>query len=94
MVKGQTAWNKGLKGYMKGHRPYIQAKGKDNPFYGKKHSEETKELMRLKKLGKTGEMANNWKGGRQDLQRPRKARKYYVWRLKDLAKILTEAVPK
>lgn len=37
--------------YMKLIRPY-QIAGKNNPFYGKKHSEETKEINRQKHLGK------------------------------------------
>jgi len=50
--KGMISWNKGKKGYHRGHKPYIVAKGEDNPFYGKKHSKETKEKMRMAKLGK------------------------------------------
>lgn len=50
--KGNIPWNKGMVGYKAGHKPYIRAFGKDNPFYGKKHSIETKEKMRLAKLGK------------------------------------------
>ena len=47
----RTAWNKGLIGYHKGHKPYnIGCK----MFHGKKHTKKTKEKMRLAKLGKVG----------------------------------------
>jgi hypothetical protein len=63
--KGRKAWNKGLKGYHKGHKPYIQAKGKDNPFYGKKHRIDSKEKMRLAKIGNWAKDKHpNWQGGK------------------------------
>ena len=46
--KGNIPWNKGKK--------CIQLKGENNGFYGKKHSEKTKEINRQKHLGKS----NNW----------------------------------
>jgi len=46
---GQTPWNKGIK---TGHIPWNKGisvfVGKKNPFYGKKHSEETKQLLSIK----------------------------------------------
>lgn len=40
--------------FKKGHKPFFNGNGKGNPFYGKKHSKETKEKMKLAKLGKQG----------------------------------------
>lgn len=58
--KGQIPWNKGLKGFNKGHLGYWT--GKKNPFLGKTHSEETKEKMRIAKLGKPGNnLGKTWK---------------------------------
>jgi len=38
--------------------------GDKNPFHGKQHSEETKEVQRLQKLGiYNGEQNPNWRGG-------------------------------
>jgi len=37
----------------------MNCKGKNNPMYGRKHSEETKKKMRLKALGENNVM---WKG--------------------------------
>jgi hypothetical protein len=59
--KGKKAWNRGLKGLQSGDR---------NPFYGRKHTEETKEKMResakKKFLRMTDEERKNygqgWKG--------------------------------
>ncbi len=47
----RTSWNKGLKGYNAGHKPYFIAKGKDNPFYGKHHTKETKDKISLSNTG-------------------------------------------
>ena len=41
--KGQKPWNKGLKGWNS---------GKDNPFYGKSHSEESKQIIKEKLTGR------------------------------------------
>jgi hypothetical protein len=38
-------------------------KGRDNHFYSKKHSNETKEKMRIKKIGINGCSHPQWKGG-------------------------------
>jgi hypothetical protein len=61
-LKGRPPWNKGLVGFMKGHPPYFVAKGESNPFFGKTHTDETKEKMRQKKLGMVGDRANRWAG--------------------------------
>jgi 5-methylcytosine-specific restriction endonuclease McrA len=53
--KGCIPWNKGLKGFRKGHKPTYLAYGKDNHFYGKKHTKQTIEKMRNAKLGKKRE---------------------------------------
>ena len=49
-TKGYTPWNKGKKNLagILGHDQH----GSKNPFYGKKHTPETKEKMRLARLGK------------------------------------------
>lgn len=63
--------------YKKGIKKPIKLYGKDNPFYGKSHSEESKNKLRLANLGKVqseetlykrsiaqkGEKGSNWKGG-------------------------------
>lgn len=62
---GQTPWNKGRKGYMAGSQ---------NPFYGKKHTEETRAKMR-------GARNGNWRNGasrKNDLIR--KSVEYIDWR--------------
>lgn len=59
--KGVESWNKGVKGYGKWSK--WNPSGEKNPFYGKKHSEETRAKMRKAKLGKVGELTNNWRGG-------------------------------
>ena len=83
--KGMTPWNKGKKGIM----PIPWNKGllgiflgDKNPFYGKKHTKETKKKMRLAKLGKTGEEANNWKGGRARNKHSLTDPLYKEWRSK------------
>lgn len=48
--KGHKSWNTGLKGY--GTWPKWYPIGEQNPFYGKVHSLETKNKMRLAKVGK------------------------------------------
>lgn len=61
----QVAWNKGMKGYMAGEA---------NPFYGKRHTEDTKAKMRGAKNG-------NWRNGassKNDLIR--KSAEYLDWK--------------
>lgn len=50
MENKKTSWNKGLKGY--GRWSKWHPTGEANPFYGKKHSEETKAKMKAAKVGK------------------------------------------
>jgi hypothetical protein len=79
--KGHATHNKGQIGFGKGHPPYFIAKGKDNPFFGKEHSDETKEKMRIAKLGKFGENANRWEGGKVSIANCiRSCDNYKVWR--------------
>ena len=73
---GRKPWNKGIKtGHVpwnKGYGDYI--KGNKNPFYGKKHTEETREKMR-------GSRNGNWKNGasrKNDLIR--KSLEYLDWK--------------
>jgi len=52
--KGQVPWNKGKKGYHIHSKEYLEKlselmKGKNHPFYGKHHTEETKEKIRIAK---------------------------------------------
>lgn len=75
-------WNKGLIGFNKGHPNY-------NPnthliFKGRNHTDKSKELMRLKKLGKCGELSNRWEGGLTKGQRIRMTRPHREWREKIL----------
>lgn len=79
----RPAWNKGLKGYMAGHPPYSDGQ----QFKGKKHTFETKEKMRLAKLGNprpelSGTNHWNWKGGHSATNRQRDmvSLEYKTWR--------------
>lgn len=79
--KGNAPHNKGKTGYGKGHPPTFSAKGKDNPFFGKKHSNETIEKMRIAKLGKFGENTNGWGGGVTSIRQCiRHSDNYKEWR--------------
>lgn len=74
--KGDMAWNKGIK---TGHIPWNKGlkglyAGAANPFYGKKHTEETRDKMRGSKNG-------NWRNGssrKNDLIR--KSIEYLDWK--------------
>ena len=76
MKKGDTPWNKGVK---TGHIPWNKGfkgwmSGDANPFYGKKHTKETREKMR-------GANNGNWKNGasrKNDLIR--KSVEYLNWK--------------
>lgn len=81
--KGQSSWNKELKGYRKGHPGYYVAKGEDNHFFGKKHTPETKEKMRLAKLGKEGfNKGKTWKVSPEKLVNlgKQKGEKHWNWK--------------
>lgn len=75
-AKGRPAWNKGLK---TGHIPWNKGMtglyaGESNPFYGKKHTEETRAKMR-------GARNGNWRNGasrKNDLIR--KSIEYLDWK--------------
>ena len=41
-------------------------KGENNSFFGRKHSEASKELMRKAKLGLRGEDTSNWRGDKAE----------------------------
>lgn len=75
--KGRPSWNKGKKLHYdvwnKGlKRPEIS--GANNPFYGKKHTEETRAKMR-------GENNGNWRNGvSTENQLARKSIEYIEWR--------------
>lgn len=57
-LKDGPGWNRGLKGFNKGHRPY----NTKATFKGKHHTPETIEKMRLAKLGKIGSnVGKTWK---------------------------------
>lgn len=97
---------KGSPAYWKGKRMPISARlkmskhaklkiGKLNPFYGKKHTEKTKEKNRLSQLGKEvsletrqkqseaqkGEKGSNWKGGITSVsERLRGHLNWKIWR--------------
>jgi len=59
-------------------------KGKNNPFYGKHHTKETRKKLSESNIGKrTGENNNKWKGGITSLtDKIRKTNKYKEWREK------------
>ena len=58
-------------------------KGRKSPMEGKKHTLETRKKMSLSKLGKTGQDANNWRGGKtEEAQRIRNSTQYAEWRKK------------
>lgn len=78
-TKGQTAWNKGLKGFNQGHPCYWTI----NPFKGKKHSAESKEKMRKAKLGKVGNtLGKTWKVSPEKLKNfgKMKGEKHWNWK--------------
>ena len=62
--KGQSSWNKGITGkdsHIFG-KTWRGLSGKQNPFYGKSHSEETKKKMSEAKEGVKDHKSNAWKG--------------------------------
>ena len=48
-AKGRTPWNKGTK---KQKKPFLGFKGEHNPFYGKKHTTESKQKVSQANLGR------------------------------------------
>lgn len=60
--KGKEAWNKGKKiGYI----PIMAFKKGMIPWNkGRKHTIETRRKMSLARIGKVGELSNNWQGGK------------------------------
>jgi len=87
-AKSHPAWNKGLKVYNS---------GKNNPFYGKRHTQETKDKIRkiLKEKGirplkpyiGRGEKSTNWRGGVTPFyELLRKSDQYIQWRMSVLVK--------
>jgi len=80
LEKGR-GWNKGLECDWVKHIVHKKLLGKDNPMFGKRMSEESKELMRLAKFGRMGELANNWQGGITSQNMIlRTCAKYQIWR--------------
>ena len=54
-----VTWGDKVSKALKGHRS-----GKNNPFFGKKHTLDTKNRIRLANIGRhSGEKHPNWKGG-------------------------------
>jgi len=79
--KGMTTWNKGLKGFGKWSKWF--PKKEANPFYGKKHSQETIEKMRLAKLGKVGvNKGKHWIIDKSKLNNSNKCRGKNHWNWK------------
>lgn len=72
---GMVPWNKGKKGYGRWAKWY--PRGSQNPFAGKKHTDETLKKLRIVKLGHYGELANNWQGGKTDERRTLMGRDIY-----------------
>lgn len=76
LAKGRPAWNKGIK---TGHTPWNKGMkglyaGQANPFYGKKHTEETRAKMR-------GDKNGNWKNGISKVNDSiRKSVEYLDWK--------------
>lgn len=67
--------------YYKGIRNRPSITGEQNPMWGKKHTDRTKQKMSNVRTGKTGENATAWKGGRLSLNRRVKSalQRRYRW---------------
>ncbi len=52
--------------------------GKDNPFYGKRHTPEARAKVAQSLLGKKGPLARNWRGGLEENKEHRKER-HRIW---------------
>ena len=90
-IKGHPVLSKNLgkgnKLWMLAKTPELMKKlskkftGKGNPFYGKKHSEETRLKMGLAKFGKKGKLSNAWKNGNSnEINLLRHSLEYSIWR--------------
>ena len=71
---GQPAWNKGLSVFV----------GEDNPFYGKHHTDESKEVMRRKKLQWIEENGVPFKGRHHTEETKQQLRDMAIERFKNL----------
>jgi len=74
--RGYTPWNKGKKCHTKEYKSKMSDRmsGKNNPFYGRKHDEETRQKMR-------GENNGNWNGGvSSEYHLIRESSDYKLWR--------------
>jgi 5-methylcytosine-specific restriction endonuclease McrA len=87
--KGFTPWNKGRPWSDEVKRKFSEKRkgkqvGKDNPFYGKKHSLETRKKMTEAQLRRKDNRANqhhSWKGGVTPInEKIRKSIEYKLWR--------------
>ena len=55
--------------------------GEKNSFYGKHHSEEMKQKLRLRNKNRTGKRAFNWQGGKTKLSdKLKNSEEYKIWR--------------
>ena len=80
-IKGHTAWNKGTKGIMKSWNK--GTKGVVKGYWkGKKMHPNIIEGSRRYHLGRTGEMASNWQGGKSKNHHSPSEPKYKEWRKK------------
>ena len=59
--------------------------GEKNPFYGKKHSEETKKVISERSKKAIGSLNGNWKGGKTPPRRPRDFKLYEFKPLRNFA---------
>lgn len=85
---GQVAWNKGKPWSDEVKKKFSEKRkgkqvGKDNPYFGKKHSEEVRKKMSLAQRNRnnTGEKHHAWKGGITPInEKIRKSFEYKLWR--------------
>lgn len=78
--KDNIPWNKGKKLSLS-HKLQIIKNLTPGWGKGKKRSLETRQKMRLAKLGKAGEYANNWQGGITSINHQiRNSQEYKLWR--------------
>ncbi len=77
--KGRIPWNKGKKYLAMVGNTYGFKKGLIPWNKGKYLSEEHRKKLRLAKIGKMGEFANNWKGDRCKARQQRNDSAYLQW---------------